>query len=269
MKKIRNLSYDLIGFYRICGLKFTLKYLYHLTLNILKVIKRGDLIIVDRLMGIGPFKICFKQNINFKIQGFGSVSGIRELYIRDVYLRNGKIKISDGDFILDLGANMGNFTNLALSHGCGIQVVAIEPNLTLNQLFYSSLSLNSNYLERAKLFRAFIGIPNSDIQKELTKNPDYFDVPFVDEKFILEQTNSRVVNLLKCDIEGGEFTLFNAESKLLKITHYFVGEIHAFAGDVNYFLSILGRNNFEIIHNEWASDGSCTVLAENINFRNK
>jgi FkbM family methyltransferase len=268
MKKISNLFYDLLGFYRICGSKFATKYLFYLILNIFKVFKRGDLIVIDRLMGIGPFKIKFKKNIHFKIQGFGSVSGIRELYIRDVYLRNGKIKISDGSLILDLGANMGNFTNLALSHGSGINVIAVEPNLTLNQQFYSSLSLNSNFLERAKLFRAFIGVPNIEIQKELTKNPDYFDVPFVDENFILQQTNSRFVNLLKCDIEGGEFSLFNTESKLLKTTHYFVGEIHAFAGDVKAFLSILERNSFEIIHTDWAPDGSCTVLAKNKYFQN-
>jgi hypothetical protein len=69
------------------------------------------------------------------------------------------------------------------------------------------------------------------------------------------------VDFLKCDIEGGEFTLFGADSRLLKMTSALAIEVHSFAGDVERFAEKVRAAGFSIHHRTDAIDGSCVLLA--------
>jgi FkbM family methyltransferase len=184
------------------------------------------------------------------------------MYARDTYLRNGVLRISDGDVVVDLGANMGNFTNLALANGPTVKVVAVEPSFGLNESFANSVGLNAGYLERTTLIRAFLGEPNEKITNLIGDDPNYANVPWIDEKELILRAGLTRIDFLKCDIEGGEFALLSKNSELLSMAKSVAVEVHAFAGDVFAFLRNLRDRGFTLLDEQWAPDGSCTVLGK-------
>ncbi len=214
-------------------------------------------------MGSGPFTVKYQKNVvSFKIRGPQAVSGIREMYVRDTYLCGGLLQIADGYTVLDLGSNMGNFTNLALAHGKNIRVVAVEPNAYSNRVFTKSVGLNQGFLERTTLIRAFVGLMANKQENLVSKDGNYGGAPWISEDQLIEKAKLNSVDFLKCDIEGGEFDLLGRNSKLLTMTRLLAIEIHSFAGDVNYFIDELKACGFSILKITWDPDGSCTALAE-------
>jgi hypothetical protein len=185
------------------------------------------------------------------VWGESAVSSIREMYVRNVYLHNRLLQIRDGDVVVDLGANMGNFTNLALAHGSKVRVIAVEPNEELNQIFEQSVGQNPGHRERVQLIRAVLG----------DCGPLSFSAPAKTEAELIEAGCIERIDFLKCDIEGGEFELLKPESRLLAMTRSLAIEIHAFAGDVESFVQMLIEAGFSIRSRSDAPDGSCTVLA--------
>lgn len=155
MNKINKLVGDFIGLWRVCGTFVALKWIFHVLANIEEVLRRGDLQAADRDMGTGPFTIRLKKyGAKFRIAGVQAISGVREMYVRDVYLKNGWLSINDVDTVLDLGANMGNFTNMALAMGSNVRVIAVESNKSSNSVFKQSVALNAGFENRVQLIEA-------------------------------------------------------------------------------------------------------------------
>ena len=262
MKNLRKLLCDFTGLMRLCGVAVGCKWLLMAIIKAKEILQRGDLQPADQKMGLGPFKIRFKRGGPcFWIMGQGAVSGIREMYVRDCYLRGGKLTIEDGDTVLDLGANMGNFTNLALAHGPNVRVIAVEPNSELNAVFMQSVSLNEGFQDRVTLIRAFVG-GMTEKQREMMQYASSRDALRIDTKELVAMAKSASINFLKCDIEGAEFELFNKQNILLERTLKIAMEIHSFAGDVRSMLGLLQRSGFTITSTCWDKNGSCTVLAK-------
>jgi hypothetical protein len=67
---------------------------------------------------------------------------------------------------------------------------------------------------------------------------------------------------LKCDIEGGEFSLLRPNSRLLSLSQQIAIEVHSFAGDVDAFLAMLNQEGFDLGSIKRDPDGTCTVLAK-------
>src|SRR5262245_23121803 len=227
VRKLHKLLFDFFGIARVCGVPVAFNWLLSVMKNITDVIRRGDLQTADRMLGDGPFTIKLtKYGAVFKIVGEGAISGIREMYVRDTYLRSGLLRINDGDTVVDLGANIGNFTNLALSCGKRVRVVAVEPSSGLNAAFRRSVGTNHGYAERVILIRAFLGQISDKVRSVIREDANYYGAPSITEaKLIIEGQLSKV-DFLKCDIEGGEFALLTSESKLLSMTRSIAVEIH-------------------------------------------
>ena len=68
----------------------------------------------DRALGIGPYHVR-RGNAIATLKCNNVISAIREIWVRDVYLKNDFLKIPDEGIVVDLGANVGNFSVLALS----------------------------------------------------------------------------------------------------------------------------------------------------------
>jgi FkbM family methyltransferase len=213
----------------------------------------------DASLGPGPFVVRFPTcRLPFVVRSNLAISSIRELYVRDCYLRGGVLAIGDGSTVVDLGANTGNFTKLALAHGNSVRVIAVEPSKILNEAFMASLSLNHGFSERTKLIRAFLG---AYANKILETNQNYHDAPWISEDELIQMAGIDRVDFLKCDIEGGEFDLLGRNSKLLKLTKAIAIEIHAFAGDVDKFVAVLRDVGFHVLNRTNGPDGSCILLA--------
>jgi hypothetical protein len=158
MKNIGKIFGDVFGLYRIVGRSLAFKWAVMVFVNLPRIIRPKNLQLADQAMGKGPFRVRIGRcGVSFRVYGSGVFSGIREMYVRDTYLRNGLLTNEDNEVVVDLGANIGNFTNLALAHGESINCVSVEPNQSLNASFQKSVTLNTGFIERSTLIRAFLG----------------------------------------------------------------------------------------------------------------
>lgn len=259
MSRLGKLLRDVSGLARILGFSFAVRWLAAIARCGRSILRTRNLQGADRLMGTGPFDVRYRNSVQFRIRGVGAFSGIREMYVRDTYLHGGVLEIEPGDRVLDLGANMGNFTSLALAHGAS-RVIAVEPSSELNAEMWSSLALNPGFAERVCLCRVFLGAP-SGRHLPLSDDPAYQGVPWVSEEQLISDAGIDAVDFLKCDIEGGEYELLKPGSRLLSMARKLAIEIHAFAGDVERFIGMLRTQGFSILYIQRDPDGTATVLA--------
>jgi FkbM family methyltransferase len=257
---LHKLLGDFCGLSRTLGIWAALRWLAWVAFHGATIIRQRNLQPADQAMGSGPFRVCFRPGVEFRIGGGSAISGIREMYVRDVYLRQGVLTIEDGDVVVDLGANMGNFSNLALAHGRSVTVFAVEPAGDLNMAYRQSIALNPGFSERATLVRAFFGSV-AEPHKALLQDERYRDAPWLGEDELIALCGLSRVDFLKCDIEGGEFQLLHPGSKLLTMAQKIAIEIHQFAGDVDGFMAMLKSQGFVLRFIQRDADGSATVLA--------
>lgn len=263
MGRLSKLMRDVKGIAAVCGLASAVRWVAYLMASIPEVKRSHGLNCVDRRMGNGPFEIR-SHGRRFRVgvppgAEADVFSGIREMYVRDVYL-SGELVIRDGDLVLDLGANMGNFTNLALSFGSSVRVIAVEPSRRLNGLFSHSVSLNG-WSDRVSLVNGFIGDISGKIRDVIERDADYRSAAMIDEEEFIERFSLDRIDFLKCDIEGGEFGLIGPGSRLIRMARQVAAEVHGFAGPPEAFIGYLKQSGFEIAAVRVDPDGTCTVLA--------
>jgi FkbM family methyltransferase len=266
MNAIRVILRDVNGLNRVCGWHVATCWAAALAGNLGTVFRKANLQGIDRAVGPGPFMIRYPTVRNrFTVFGEGVVSGVREMYVRDCYLQGGTLAIHDGDTVVDLGANVGNFTNLALAHGDAVRVVAVEPSRGLNDAFEKSVGGNPGFRSRVALIRGFLGEP-CEKQLSLTRDDrNYRDAEWLSETAFLEKAGIDRVDFLKCDIEGGEFALLGPGSRLVDMARSLAVEIHAFAGNVDALVASLHDRGLVPRHRDNHPDGSCILLASRDN----
>jgi FkbM family methyltransferase len=210
-------------------------------------------------MGHGPFTVS-RKGAQAKLAGPQVFSGIREIWVRDVYLKGDYLKVSPGALVIDLGANLGNFTNLALAQHSDVRVIAVEPSLDLSSSIRESLRVNG-WSDRASVKRAFLGA-KTQVQMAVAEDPAYRDAEYVSESAFLAEFNIEHIDFLKCDIEGSEFFLLEPESRLLSITRNLAIEVHPTGGSVAQFLDFLRASGFEIGSVVDDGTGACIALCK-------
>jgi FkbM family methyltransferase len=263
MTNLTKLCRDFFGLMRVCGPIVAFRWILLVLLYSPLILRNGDLRLADEAMGNGPFKVTLKPyRCSFRVAGPQAISGIREMYVRDIYLRDGWLNVNRNATVLDLGANMGNFTNMVLAIEPTARVIAVEPSTALNHTFKSSVDLNVGHAGRVTLVRAFLGRPNSKIAEAIAEDDNYGDAKWITEGDLLSIENVQSVDLLKCDIEGGEYALLTTGSRLLALTKALACEVHAFAGDVSKFFSDVEASGFTIGPIQHAPDGSVIFLAK-------
>lgn len=258
----KKLVTDWLGLSKVVGARHAANWMMRVVANAHAVLRERNLQPADRAMGAGPFEVRVAPYVrSFRVSGPQVFSGIREMYVRDVYLRHGLLTIDPGDVVVDLGANMGNFTALALAAHPDTRVVAVEPSRALNEAFVASVGLNPGFLDRVQLIRAFVGVSGKANSLIEAQADDYRDATWLSPEELVQIVGPRI-DFLKCDIEGGEFDLLRANGGILKITRKMACEVHAFAGDVRRFIEKVVRvSGFELLHVKYDPDGTATFLA--------
>ena len=265
MNYVRTIAHDAKGIADVCGWHIALRWLWCILLTSRECRKVRNLQPADRRMGRGPFNV-MRQGAQARLAGPQVFSGIREIWVRDVYLKDNYLQIPPGGLVIDLGANIGNFTNLALAQHGDVRVIAVEPSLTLSNVVRESVSLNG-WSSRASIKRAFVGA-KTEVQIKVASDPDYRDAHYVSETALLEEFNIRCVDFLKCDIEGSEFFLSEPGSRLLSLTNNLAVEIHPTGGSVKNFLGFLRNAGFEIGSIAEDRSGACIALCRRPGARN-
>jgi FkbM family methyltransferase len=263
MNKLHKLISDFLGLIKVCGFAIALKWLFQVLRHYSLILKDGNLKSADSAMGKGPFHVSLKRyNCRFMITGEDVFGGIREMYVRDVYLRKGWLTIKPNDTVVDLGANIGNFTNMALAIDPTVRVISVEPHIFSNRAFNKSVGLNAGHLARVTLIRAFLGLDDIKSMALIAGDENYAGAEWITEQQLIDRANIQSIDFLKCDIEGGEFGLLTTESKLLAMAKALAVEVHAFAGDVTKFMADVVSCGFIIGPVQRDRDGTVTFLAK-------
>jgi FkbM family methyltransferase len=250
---------DAAGITRACGPLVAVRWLAFVMLAFPECLRTRNLQPADRRMGSGPFVVT-RGSARAKLSGPQVFSGIREIWIRDVYLRNDYLAVPRGGLVMDLGANLGNFVNLALAQHPDVRVIAVEPSLSLSNSLRASVG-NNGWIDRVVVKRAFVGT-TTEVQARAANDPDYKGVPALTEAALLEEFDIKRIDFLKCDIEGSEFFLLGRESRMLSITQNLAIEIHAWGGSVVAFLDHLKAVGFEIGSLTKDRTGCCIALCK-------
>jgi FkbM family methyltransferase len=252
---------DFFGLRRVCGTSVALRWLLAVVTNVRRILRERNLKSADAALGPGPYTVRHpaKGAKPFRIVAHNALGLLREMCVRDGYLRSGVLTIDDGDVVVDLGANIGMFSILALSCGEGVRVVAVEPNAGLNAEFETSMRLNGNFRDRVTLIRGFIATRSEKMDRFIESDDNYVGATYLSEDDVIRIGQLKKIDFLKCDIEGGEFALLE-DGKLLDMAKKLAMEVHASAGDVDHFIKHLQRRGFHIRQTMRAPDNGTAVL---------
>ena len=250
---------DFRGIARVCGVGSALRWLTGIALTLPTVLRRRDLMSADQRMGEGPFKVHHAVG-DAVLVGSHVFSGVREIWVRDVYAKHGFLRVPDNGLVLDLGANMGNFSAMALASNPTARLIAVEPNARIGDKWSATIRANG-FADRAQLCRAFVGDFTQVQLDDIKRTPDYADAPRLSEAEFLARYSIDHIDFLKCDIEGSEFFMIEPGSRILDITDRLAIEVHDFGGDVHRFLEALGERGFTDIAVDWYG-GECIARAE-------
>jgi hypothetical protein len=163
---------------------------------------------------------------------FGNV---REIYARNCYMQHLRLK-GPQRAVLDLGANRGIFSLLALVALNAEIVVGVEPTQHYLSVFKLLLEANHRDPDRAPRYTKFIASPSGERQ-----DPDHC----VSIQTIFREQNVDRFNLVKIDIEGHEKTVFSEPEWLDRVDNITM-ELHPqVVGDLSLIPRALERYGFE------------------------
>jgi FkbM family methyltransferase len=254
MHHLRIVAADFRGLCNVCGLWVAVRWLLGVIWHFGACRRVGNLQPADAVIGDGPIAVR-QGKARAMITCYRVLSGVREIWVRDVYLGRGFLSIAPDGVVVDLGANMGAFTLLALAHGANVRVVAVEADPVECGRFEKNLALNG-WADRTKIVRAFVG-GRTQFQVDLAATGRTAAVPTIDPAQLLAMAGGQI-DLLKCDIEGSEFELFASAGPLLAACRQIAMELHPDAGDPTQVIELLRSNGFEVRHGTHGP----TVLAQ-------
>lgn len=153
------------------------------------------------------------------------------------YERWGDIKIEGT--VLDLGAHIGSFSALALSRGC--KVIAVEPEPSS----FALLKINAPgaiHINKAISNKKHVNLYVDPVRSELNKIADH---GIRVEGISLDDLITEPIDVLKIDIEGGEYEALTTCTKL-NMVRQITMEYHYASETLGTLLNVLKSNNFEL-----------------------
>lgn len=168
----------------------------------------------------------------YKIAARGrDLGGVSEVCLLEDYTKN--IPVVPGMIVYDIGSCIGDFAVLAAFRGA--EVIAIEPDKDNYEILLKNIALNNLTDKITPLNIAvdaaigWVGFSNSELNTgghTLAEHAD-FQVPAQTLTSIMDTHNHSKVDLVKIDIEGGEYRVFsNKETAGLSRIQTIVGEYH-------------------------------------------
>lgn len=154
--------------------------------------------------------------------------GLREMYGHDVYVR-GFTRAPSAGSVIDLGANRGLFSPIAVKVLGASTVVAVEPERRYGPV--AELLLDSNGIPRATVHRVAALIAPRDGPGRIAF------------RTLLERRGMNGVDFCKMDIEGAEFALVDSGEFLPRV-NTLAAEIHCDCGDVEAIAASLHDEGF-------------------------
>lgn len=215
-----------------------------------------------RLRSLTPAdRIWARGGARFRAPGGGSIwlpaaytAGAREMYCRNVYLRTG-LKVPATGWVIDLGANRGLFSVRAAL--AGAEVVAVEAQqgfaaeirrLAAYNLVGQRVHVAIGVASGAAASGAAVGVVADDQRWATTSHGTPERPANVSVPQLMSAHRIGRIGLLKVDIEGGEFAVFDAREDLrwLERVDQIALEIHRAFGDAAALIGRLQQHGFAV-----------------------
>lgn len=144
-----------------------------------------------------------------------------QVFVEEVYRPGSALKNADVRMIVDLGANVGFTALYFLQQFPGAKLLAFEPHPAHIERFLANIALNG-VDDKVTLYRAGAGNKASKAglsdlgtssTVQATDAPGAFNIDILD---IFEILGNHRIDLLKIDIEGGEYDIL-ADDRFLKL----------------------------------------------------
>jgi hypothetical protein len=169
-------------------------------------------------------------------EGTESFGAVQEVYISDVYLRNLSLDLSAIRNVVDLGGNRGLFSVFAATFAS--RIVYVEANEKYKPILVHNMAIND--------FKNF-AIENVFVGSDGFNAEDYKAVPQKTLRQIMTDNGLTVIDFLKVDIEGSEFSLFAVQDNCLADISHISMELHPKYGNVGDIVDILENNGFDVV----------------------
>jgi hypothetical protein len=212
-------------------------------LNLPKILRSGNFFPLDRAMGSRPVRVHVNgcsfvidcpfadKNIHDNTFSFGNV---REMFIKGSYLRNGIEKAArDARTVLDLGANRGTFSVMMAARGA--KVVSVEVVPEFRKIIDHNMALNG--LTNYAVETCFIGAGGDCDSEERT----HVSIPE-----LMDRHGIDYVDLIKMDIEGSEYALFESPEWLDRVGALCM-EIHTLFGNPQMVMDTFKARGFDAV----------------------
>ena len=207
-----------------------------------QIVRKRNLFPIDKAMSslsevsingrFGNFTINPSVIDKMVVEGSSAFSSIRELYVKDCYLRYHHISENQIKTVVDLGANRGMVS--AMFTPVASKIVAIEAQEIYNPVIHEVLAVQNKFTN-FQIGNYFVG------KNEFCLHSDNkVSFAFIQEHFQLE-----TIDFLKMDIEGSEFDII--DELPFGIIKYISMEVHRDCGDPAIIGKTLTDNNFGYI----------------------
>lgn len=143
--------------------------------------------------------------------------------------------------VVDLGANRGVFTYLALAQSPDVRVVAVEADAGYREQMLDCLRRNG-WEDRCELINAFVGGPT--MLENLIEAQTSGSIPTLPQHELVARSPTGVIEFLKCDIEGSEYELFMTPGPIMDACRAFAMEVHDQSGDADSLVRSLESAGF-------------------------
>jgi FkbM family methyltransferase len=246
MTPLRKLYREFRNTLRIVGIGVALSWCQEIFRHRAEVLRAGNLQSADLAMASRPWLEIAAFGRSLKVPGecFG---GAREMYGRQVYFAQPQMRISSGDLVVDLGANRGLFSLIALKMGAA-RAIAVEAQSGFIPLIRELLEKNG-CLDRAVLECCMVG-PNSGVlaDSEAASRASHWGgkPPTRSLTELLSRHGFDRIDFLKMDIEGSEFDLLAMDAEALTKVRRIAMEVHPQFGDPEIIRRLLLDAGFTV-----------------------
>jgi hypothetical protein len=226
-----------LGFvWRACGATAALKAFVWTALSAPDIVRSGTLRAVDaRLSRLHPPVRDAGDSTRWERVDFGL---FRDILMRRCYWPDEAFAPRRGDTIVDLGANVGAYSILAAKRMGAGRVIAVEAQEYEHEMLVRNVALNGV----EGIVTPLLGFAGAG---GLFEGGEYSRKTIDIDAVVRERAISEIT-LLKADIEGSEFALFEQRPAWLRLVQRIAMEVHPPYGDVDALCATLRGEGFAV-----------------------
>jgi FkbM family methyltransferase len=206
-----------------------------------------------------------RNGLRFSVRGGkDDLSALNEAAMSNPYLGSGHIELQQDSIVMDLGANMGDFTVMAAALCPRGRVYAVEPMSEYIPVLRINVALNR--LSNVEIIQAAIGGHEGEIKLSVAgvQSSMYFDCTTTTETARLTtlpqlMRDCRIdrIDLLKMDCEGAEWEILPAAREVLPRIRQICMEFHPIPGwTAEKLAASLRESGYEVWYTESPWNGS-------------